>query len=134
MTTHRKEVKNAPMNKDWGPAVDDDWQECHEDPQGQQQQQPLKPPPPGNLPQGTGPLPGYANSVASSYQWKAPPSMPPLNISSVQAGKGSAKGGYGWQNQPYDPQNDPWIEGKEQIEEVKGNASTKPVLEIYGKV
>ena len=130
MTVHRKEVKNAPMNQNWGPAVDDDWQECHEDPQGQPQQQPLPPPPPpGNLSQGPALLPGYANSC----QWKAPPSVPPLNISSVQAGKGSSKG-YGWQNQPYDPKNDPWIESKEPIEEVKGNASTKPVLEIFGKV
>ena len=44
MTVHRKEVKNSPMNKDWGLAVDDDWQECQED--AQSQQQPVKPPPP----------------------------------------------------------------------------------------
>ena len=60
MTVHRKEVKNAPMNQNWGPAVDDDWQEC-EDGGQTQQQEPVKPPP-GNLP--TGPLPGYASSPA----------------------------------------------------------------------
>ena len=56
MTVHRKEVKNAPMNQNWGPAVDDDWQECHEDPQGQQPLPP--PPPPGNVTQGPALLPG----------------------------------------------------------------------------
>ena len=63
--------------------------------------------------------------------------MPPLVLNSEQAGKGSGKSygyGYGCQNRPYDPEDDPWVEGKEQIEEVKANVLTKPVLEIYGEV
>ena len=133
MTVHRKEVKNAPMNKNWGPAVDDDWQECQEDVQAQQQPVKPPPPPPGNL-MHMGPLPGYASASGDSgCQWKAPPTVPPLVLNSVQAGKGSGKG-KGYQNYPYDPRDDPWVEGKETIEEVKPNASTKPVLEIFGKV
>ena len=137
LTVHRKEVKNAPMNQNWGPAVDDDWQECDEG--GHASQQPVQPPP-GNL---SGPLPGYASSPAYANQqhpaFKSPPDVPPININSVQAGKGSGKGyksgsGYGYQTAPYDPNDDPWVEGKEQIEEVRGNASTRPVLEIFGKV
>ena len=117
------------MNKGWGPAQDDDWQDCEADGQPHQQQ-PVKPPP-GNLPPGTGPLPGYASSNSANLQWKSPPEMPPLNINSMQAGKGSNKGwsygyGYGYQTAPYDPNDDPWVEGKEQ------NASMKPVLEIFG--
>ena len=136
MTVHRKETKNAPMNKDWGPALDDDWQECEDD--GQPHQQPVKPPP-GNLPPGARPLPGYASSNAANVQWKSPPDMPPLNLNSMQVGKGSNKGwsygyGHGYHTAPYDPNDDPWVEGKEQIEEVRGNASTKPVLEIFGEV
>ena len=90
MTVHRKEVKNGPMNQNWGPATDDDWQEC--DDGGHASQQPVQPPP-GNLP---GPLPGYASSPAYANQhhpaYKSPPDVPPININSVQAGKGSNKG------------------------------------------
>ena len=133
MTVHRKEVKNAPMNRNWGPTMDDDWQECQEDVQAQQQPVKPPPPPPGNL-MHMGPLPGYASASGDSgCQWKVPPTVPPLVLNSVQAGKGSGKG-KGYQNYPYDPRDDPWVEDKETIEEVKPNASTKPVLEIFGKV
>ena len=84
MSVHRKEVKNAPMNRHYPPA-DDEWQECQEN-----TQQPV------TSPKVLGPASNTANSSTSVHgaskssstatavefkgPWKVPPIAPPDSL------------------------------------------------------
>ena len=145
MTVHRKEVKNAPMNRNYPPA-DDDWQECEEN-----TQQPVHP---GTSPKVLGPASTSANSSTSVHggpkssstanaaheskgPWKVPPIAAPDALKKAMEA-GVVQGGYkdwkGWQNH-YDPADDPWVTDDQNLEEVKGQeGNKKPILQLFGNV
>ena len=135
MSVHRKEVKNAPMNRHYPPA-DDEWQECQEN-----TQQPV------TSPKVLGPASNTANSSTSVHgaskssstataaefkgPWKVPPIAPPDSLKkAIDAGvvHGSWRD---WKGRPYDPSDDPWVTDDQPVGET-GNK--KPILQIFGNV
>ena len=137
MSVHRKEVKNAPMNRHYPPA-DDEWQECEEN---AQQQHPV------TSPKVLGPASITANSSTSVHgaskssstataaefkgPWKVPPIAPPDSLKkAIDAGvvHGSWRD---WKGRPYDPSDDPWVTDDQPVGET-GNK--KPILQIFGNV
>ena len=117
LTVHKKEVKNAPMNRHY-PPDDDEWKDCEENSQS-------------HVPASSGKMhdPSASNSTAGtadnkappgalwpdSYNqnaYKVPPAAPPPTL---QAGGNSGfvdarEYHKKWQDRPYDPNDDPWIE------------------------
>ena len=134
LTVHKKEVKNAPMNRHY-PPDDDDWKDCEES---------QVPPSPSKVhaPTGTNSSAGSADNKAppgalwpdayNQNAWKVPPITPPPTLQ--QAGGNS---GYvdareyhkKWQDRPYDPNDDPWIEDVD-----KDPKNDKPVIQLFGNV
>ena len=114
LTVHKKEVKNASMNR-YYPPDDDDWKECEES---------QMPPSPSKVhaPTGTNSSAGSADNKAppgalwpdayNQNAYKVPPTAPPPTL---QAGGNSGfvdarEYHKKWQDRPYDPNDDPWIE------------------------
>ena len=64
--------------------------------------------------------------------WKVPPTTPPKNLQQgASSGIRDAREYHKkWQDRPYDPNDDPWIEDVEKDEKPKD----KPVIQIYGNV
>ena len=136
MTVHRKEVKNAPMNRNYPPADENTQQPVH----------------PGTSPKVLGPASTTANSSTSVHgsskssstatatefkgPWKVPPIAPPDALKkAIHAGvvHGSYNSWKGWQNRPFDPSDDPWVTDDQNVEEFKGQeGNKKPVLQLYG--
>ena len=119
MTAHRKEVKNAAMNRSYPPA-DNEGQECEEN-----TQQPVHP---VSSPKVLGPASTTANSSTSVHgaskssstanaanefkgPWKVPPIASPDALKKA-IDAGVVQGGYkdwkGSQSRPYDPADDPY--------------------------
>ena len=120
LTVHKKEVKNAPMNRTYPP--DDDWQECNE---GH----------PADKNSSTNSNAGKAPPGAlwpDDPAWKVPPASPPKNLQQgASSGFRDAREYHKkWQDRPYDPNDDPWIEDVEKDDKPKD----KPVIQIYGNV
>ena len=120
LTVHKKEVKNAPMNRTYPP--DDDWQECNE---GH----------PADKNSSTNSNAGKAPPGAlwpDDPAWKVPPASPPKNLQQgASSGIRDAREYHKkWQDRPYDPNDDPWIEDVEKDDKPKD----KPVIQIYGNV
>jgi hypothetical protein len=141
LTVHKKEVKNAPMNRQYPP--DDDWQECDEG-----SQPPVQP---ASNPMSFGPASATGNSTAPAATgkapagalwpeaygdhatWKVPPTLPPKTLQQAGASSGirdareyHKKG----QDRPYDPNDDPWIEDVQKDEK----PNDKPVIQLFGNV
>ena len=147
MTVHRKEVKNAPMNRNYPPDTEE-WQEC--DDSAQQPVQPV------TSPKVLGPASTSANSSTSVHgnakgastgtganeskgPWKVPPIAPPeaLKRAMEKEKDGSLPSGWkdwkGWQHY-YNPNDDPWVTDDQDVEEVKKQENKKPILQLYGNV
>jgi hypothetical protein len=139
LTVHKKEVKNAPMNRQYPP--DDDWQECDEG-----SQPPVQP---ASNPMSFGPASATGNSTAPAATgkapagalwpeaygdhatWKVPPTLPPKTLQQAGASSGirdAREYHKKWQDRPYDPNDDPWIEDVQRDEK----PNDKPVLQILG--
>ena len=136
MTAHRKEVKNAAMNRSYPPA-DYEGQECEEN-----TQQPVHP---VSSPKVLGPASTTANSSTSVHgaskssstanaanefkgPWKVPPIASPDALKKA-IDAGGVQGGYkdwkGSQSRPYDPADDPWVADDQGVEEQKGQEGTR---------
>ena len=137
-TVHKKEVKNAPMNRPYPP--DDEWQECEEG---------HPPEKTAGAPKSFGPASASGNSTApaatgkapagalwpeaySDASWKVPPMSPPKNLqqgasSGIRDAREYHKKG---QDRPYDPNDDPWIEDVQKDEK----PNDKPVIQLFGNV
>ena len=147
MTVHRKEVKNAPMNRNYPPDTEE-WQECDDN-----AQQPVQP---VTSPKVLGPASTSANSSTSVHgnakgastgtganeskgPWKVPPIAPPeaLKRAMEKEKDGSLPSGWkdwkGWQHY-YNPNDDPWVTDDQDVEEVKKQENKKPILQLYGNV
>ena len=127
LTVHKKEVKNAPMNRPYPP--DDEWQECEEGHQPEKNSS-------GNstAPATTGKAPAGAlwPEAYSDASWKVPPTTPPKNLQQgASSGIRDAREYHKkWQDRPCDPNDDPWIEDVEKDEKPKD----KPVIQLFGNV
>ena len=120
LTVHKKEVKNAPMNRPYPP--DDEWQECddgHQADKNSSMNSNAGKAPPGAL---------WPDDPA----WKVPPTTPPKNLQQgASSGIRDAREYHKkWQDRPYDPNDDPWFEDVEKDDKPKD----KPVIQIYGNV
>jgi len=141
LTVHKKEVKNAPMNRQYPP--DDDWEECDEG-----SQPPVQP---ASNPMSFGPASATGNSTAPAATgkapagalwpeaygdhatWKVPPTSPPKTLQQAGASSGirdAREYHKKWQDRPYDPNDDPRIEDVQRDEK----PNDKPVLQIFGNV
>ena len=130
LTVHKKEVKNAPMNRPY-PPDDDDWKDCMES---------HVPPSPSKVHAPTGSNSSAASAAPPGALWpdaysqnayKVPPTTPPPTL---QAGGNSGivdarEYHKKWQDRPYDPNDDPWIE-----DDVKDPKNDKPVIQLFGNV
>ena len=107
LTVHKKEVKNAPMNRPY-PPDDDDWKDCMES---------HVPPSPSKVHAPTGSNSSAAPPGAlwpdaySQNAYKVPPATPPP---ALQAGGNSGivdarEYHKKWQDRPYDPNHNPWM-------------------------
>ena len=126
LTVHKKEVKNAPMNRPY-PPDDDDWKDCMES---------HVPPSPSKVHAPTGSNSSAASAAPPGALWpdaysqnayKVPPATPPPTL---QAGGNSGivdarEYHKKWQDRPYDPNDDPWIE-----DDVKDPKNDKPVIQL----
>ena len=134
LTVHKKEVKNAPMNRHY-PPDDDDWKDCEES---------QVPPSPSKVhaPTGANSSAGSADNKAppgalwpdayNQNAWKVPPIAPPPTLQQAGGNSGfvdAREYHKKWQDRPYDPNDDPWIE-----DEVKDPKNDKPVIQIFGNV
>ena len=111
LTVHKKEVKNAPMNRHY-PPDDDDWKECEES---------HVPPSPSKVHAPTG-----TNSSAASLHHLVPYGRMPTTrmhtrchrqhlrllckLEAIQGFVDAREYHKKWQDSPYDPNDDPWIE------------------------
>ena len=130
LTVHKKEVKNAPMNRSY-PPDDDDWKDCMET---------HVPPSPSKVHAPTGSNSSAASAAPSGALWpdaysqnayKVPPTTPPPTL---QAGGNSGivdprEYHKKWQDRPYDPNDDPWLE-----DDAKDPKNDKPVIQLFGNV
>ena len=130
LTVHKKEVKNAPMNRPY-PPEDDDWKDCMES---------HVPPSPSKVHAPTGSNSSAASAAPPGALWpdaysqnayKVPPTTPPPTL---QAGGNSGivdarEYHKKWQDRPYDPNDDPWIE-----DDAKDPKNDKPVIQLFGNV
>ena len=130
LTVHKKEVKNAPMNRPY-PPDDDDWKDCMES---------HVPPSRSKVHAPTGSNSSAASAAPPGALWpdaynqnayKVPPTTPPPTL---QAGGNSGivdarEYHKKWQDRPYDPNDDPWIE-----DDVKDPKNDKPVIQLFGNV
>ena len=137
LTVQRKEVKNAPMNKAYPP--DDEWQECDDGQQHAGQPKTFGPASENSTaPAAAGKAPAGAlwPEAYSQAAWKEPPTGPPPNLQQGASSAGTT--GFRdareyhkkWQDRPYDPNDDPWIEDVDKNEKPKD----KPVIQIFGNV
>ena len=130
LTVHRKEVKNAPMNRPY-PADDDDWKECEE----------------SHGPASPAPVHGQASNSSdvkappgalwpeayTQNSFKVPPTGPPPTLQQAGGNSGivdAREYHKKWQDRPYDPNDDPWIEDVDK----DGKKNDKPVIQIFGNV
>ena len=130
----------APMNRHY-PPDDDEWKDGEEN--SQQHVQPT------TTPKAHGPL--AADSAAGSSEskappgglwpeayaqqggWKVPPTAPPATLqqAGVNSGIKDAREYHKkWQDRPYDPNDDPWIEDVEKDNKM----NDKPVIQLFGNV
>jgi hypothetical protein len=127
LTVHKKEVKNAPMNRPYPP--DDEWQEYEEGHPPEKNSS-------GNssAPAATGKAPSGAlwPEAYNDPAWKVPPMSPPKNLQQgASSGIRDAREYHKrWQDRPYDPNDDPWIEDVQKEEKPKD----KPVIQLFGNV
>ena len=134
LTVHKKEVKNAPMNRHY-PPDDDDWKDCEES---------HVPPSPSKVhaPTGTNSSAGSADNKAppgalwpdayNQNAWKVPPITPPPTLQQAGGNSGfvdAREYHKKWQDRPYDPNDDPWIEDVD-----KDPNNDKPVIQLFGNV
>ena len=134
LTVHNKEVKNAPMNRHY-PPDDEEWKECEES---------QVPPSPSKVyaPSGTNSAAGSADNKAppgalwpdayNQNAWKVPPIAPPPTLQQAGGNSGfvdAREYHKKWQDRPYDPNDDPWIEDVD-----KDQKSDEPVIQLYGNV
>ena len=130
LTVHRKEVKNAPMNRPY-PADDDDWKDCEES------HAPASPAPvhgqASNSSDGKAPPGALWPEAYTQNSYKVPPMGPPPNLQQAGGNSGivdAREYHKKWQDRPYDPNDDPWIE--EVDKDAKKN--DKPVIQLFGNV
>ena len=134
LTVHKKEVKNAPMNRHY-PPDDDEWKDCEES---------QVPPSPSKVhaPSGTNSSVGSADNKAppgalwpdayNQSAWKVPPIAPPPTLQQAGGNSGfvdAREYHKKWQDRPYDPNDDPWIEDVD-----KDPKNDKPVIQFFGNV
>ena len=134
LTVHKKEVKNAPMNRHY-PPDDDEWKDCEES---------QVPPSPSKVhaPSGTNSSAGSADNKAppgalwpdayNQSAWKVPPIAPPPTLQQAGGNSGfvdAREYHKKWQDRPYDPNDDPWIEDGD-----KDPKNDKPVIQFFGNV
>ena len=134
LTVHNKEVKNAPMNRHY-PPDDEEWKECEES---------QVPPSPSKVyaPSGANSAAGSADNKAppgalwpdayNQNAWKVPPIAPPPTLQQAGGNSGfvdAREYHKKWQDRPYDPNDDPWIEDVD-----KDQKSDEPVIQLYGNV
>ena len=131
LTVHNKEVKNAPMNRPY-PPDDDDWKDCEES------QVPASPakvhgPATTNSSDSKAPPGALWPKAYSQNAWKVPPTAPPPTLQQAGGNSGfvdAREYHKKWQDRPYDPNDDPWIED----ENKDGKKNEKPVIQIFGNV
>ena len=130
----------APMNRHY-PPDDDEWKDGEEN--SQQHVQPT------TTPKAHGPLaadsaagsseskapPGglWPEAHAQQGRWKVPPTAPPATLqqAGVNSGIKDAREYHKkWQDRPYDPNDDPWIEDVEKDNKM----NDKPVIQLFGNV
>ena len=118
------------MNRPY-PPDDDEWKDCVES---------HVPPSPSKVHAPTGSNSSAASAAPPGALWpdaysqnayKVPPATPPPTLQTggnsgiVDAREYHKK----WQDRPYDPNDDPWIEG-----DVKDPKNDKPVIQLFGNV
>ena len=134
LTVHKKEVKNAPMNRHY-PPDDEEWKDCEES---------QVPPSPSKVhtPSGTNSAAGSADNKTppgalwpdayNQNAWKVPPIAPPPTLQQAGGNSGfvdAREYHKKWQDRPYDPNDDPWIEDGD-----KDPKNDKPVIQLFGNV
>ena len=138
LTVHNKEAKNAPMNRHY-PPDDDDWKECEENSQSQVPASPPKVHEPSTTNSAAGSADNQAPPGAlwpeaySQHAWKVPPTAPPSTLQQSGGNSGfidAREYHKKWQDRPYDPNDDPWIEEVDK----DGKKNEKPVIQLFGNV